>query len=310
MASTSTLRFIPTLTPRTRTLVAGLGVALLAGCASIPEEPPQSPRKENIYAVTDSNKLINFNAGVPGKILSSKAISGLQPGEEIAGIDYRVAKGVLYALGKTGTAGRVYTLDVATGKATLVGSGPFAIPLDAEEFGFDFNPTVDRIRLVHNRGLNARLHPDTGAAVDSNANEPGLQTDGPLAFAKSDVYAGKTPSVMAAGYTYNKQNDKITTNFAVDGKLDLLLTQGTREGSVPAVSPNTGQLFTVGKIGAGEAVRVSFDISDVSNAAYGAFTSAAGKPSRWYAIDLATGKGTFLGTIAAGEGIRGVAIEP
>lgn len=293
-----------------KAFAAALGLALLAGCASLPDEPAQTPRKENIYAVTASNKLINFNAGVPGKVLSSKDITGLQPGEEIAGIDYRVAKGVLFALGKTGTVGRLYTLDVATGKATLVGSGPFAIALDAEEYGFDFNPTVDRIRLVGSNGLNARLHPDTGAAVDSNPNEPGLQTDGKLGFAASDINAGKTPAVMAAGYTYNKQNDKITTNYAVDGKNDLLLMQGSKEGATPAISPNSGQLFTVGKIGAGEAVRVSFDISDVSNSAFGAFTAAGAKQSRWFAIDLATGKGSFLGTIAAGEVIKGIAIEP
>lgn len=283
---------------------------LLAGCASTPEEPLLAPRKENIVAVTASNQLITFNAGQPAKILSKKAVTGLQPGEEIAGIDYRVAKGVLYALGKTGTVGRLYTVDVASGKATMVGSGPFAVALDGDEFGFDFNPTVDRIRLVSNTGLNARLHPDTGAAVDANPNVDGLQTDGKLAFAATDANAGKAPAVMAAGYTYNKQNDKITTNYAVDGKLDLLVMQGSKEGTTPPVSPNTGQLFTVGKIGAGESVRVSFDIADVNNAAFGAFTKAGGKASRFYVISLDNGAGTFQGTIGGGEAVKGIAIEP
>lgn len=283
---------------------------LLAGCATTPGEPLLAPRKENIVAVTVSNQLITFNAGQPAKILSKKSLTGLQPGEEIAGIDYRVAKGVLYALGKTGTVGRLYTIDVASGKATMVGAGPFAIALEGDEFGFDFNPTVDRIRLVSSNGLNARLHPDTGAAVDANPNVDGLQTDGKLVFAATDVNAGKSPAVMAAGYTYNKQNDKITTNYAVDGKLDLLLMQGTKEGTTPPVSPNTGQLFTVGKIGAGESVRVSFDIADVNNAAFGAFTRAGANASRFYVISLENGAGTFQGTIGGGEAVKGIAIEP
>jgi hypothetical protein len=284
--------------PGLRAILLCVPVLALAvtGCASTAEEPLLPPRKENIVAVTVSNQLITFNAGQPAKILSKKAVTGLQPGEDIAGIDYRVAKGVLYALGKTGTTGRLYTIDVASGKATMVGSGPFAVALEGSEFGFDFNPTVDRIRLVSDTGLNARLHPDTGAAVDANPNVEGLQTDGRLTFAASDANAGKAPAVMGAGYTYNKQNDKITTNYAVDGKLDLLVMQGTREGATPAVSPNTGQLFTVGRIGAGEAERVSFDI--------------AGKSSRFYLINLETGAGTFQGTIGGGEAVKGIAIEP
>jgi hypothetical protein len=32
--------------------------------------------------------------------------------------------------------------------ATQVGSGTFLVPLQGSSFGFDFNPTVDRIRIV------------------------------------------------------------------------------------------------------------------------------------------------------------------
>ena len=44
----------------------------------------------------------------------------------------------------------------------------FAPLLDGTEFGVDFNPQVDRLRVVSNSGQNLRLHPDTGAvaAVD------------------------------------------------------------------------------------------------------------------------------------------------
>ena len=116
--------------------------------------------------------------------------------------------------------------------------------------------------------------------------------------------------VMAAAYTYNKTNDKITTNYAVDGKLDMLLTQGTREGVAPAVSPNTGQLFAVGRLNVGEAARVSFDIADVTGAAFIAVTKTGDKESKFYLVNLETGAAAFHGTIAAGEIVKGISVEP
>lgn len=284
-------------------------VAAAVGCASAVPEPDLPPRKEVFLAVTASNQLLSFNAGQPRKILSKKPLVGLQSGESIQGIDFRMSKGVLYALGSVNGQGRLYTIDTATGRATQVGS-PLAVALEGEEFGFDFNPTVDRIRVVSNTGQNLRLHPDLGTVVDSDPNQPGLQLDAKLAFDAADSNAGKPARVMAAAYSYNKVNDKITTNFAIDGQLDLLLTQGSREGLTPPVSPNTGRLFTVGKLGVGPAQRVSFDITDTTNTGFAAFTRAGAGDSKFYLINLETGAATFLGTIGGGETVKGIAFEP
>lgn len=278
--------------------------ALLAACASQPMEPLGPPAKEMIYAVTAANQLVQFNAGQPQKTLSSKALTGLAAGDTLLGIDYRVAKGQLFGLGASG---QLYRLDTKTGAASPVGT-PSALPKDgAREWGFDFNPTVDRIRVVNDAGHNLRLHPDTGAIVDANPNEPGVQLDGRLAYDAADANAGKTPAVVAAGYTYNKDNDKITTNYALDGRQGTLVHQGSKEGVQPAVSPNTGRLFTVGSLGIGSFERATLDISDVSNTAYAAITS--GGTSAWYRVDLATGRATRIGTITAGT-VVGAAIEP
>ena len=166
---------------------------------------------------------------------------------------------------------------------------------------------VDRIRVVNDAGHNLRLHPDTGALVDGNPNEAGVQPDGRLAYDAADTNAGKAPAIVAAGYTYNKDNDKITTNYALDGRQGVLVHQGTKEGVQPAVSPNTGRLYTVGPLGVGPFDKATLDISDVSNAAYSAIT--AGGKSIWYRIDLATGKATRIGTVAGGP-VVGTAIEP
>ncbi|MBT9456298.1 MAG: DUF4394 domain-containing protein [Burkholderiaceae bacterium] len=295
--------------PHRRLALPGLSLAtiatvsLMAACAT--PETMGPPAKEMIYAVTSSNKLLQFNAGQPQKLLSSKALTGLAAQERLLGIDYRVARGQLFALGASG---QLYRINTADGNVSPIGT-PSALPRDgATEWGFDFNPTVDRIRVVNDAGFNLRLHPDTGAIVDGNADQPGVQFDGKLAYDAGDASAGKTPAVVAAGYTYNKTNDKITTNYALDGKQGSLVHQGTREGVMPAVSPNTGRLYTVGSLGLGSFERATLDISDLSNAAYTAISSGA--RSSWYRIDLATGKATLIGTVAGGEAVVGAAIEP
>ncbi len=173
---------------------------VLFGCASMPSENMGPERAEKAVAVTASHQLIKFNAGQPQKILASIAIKGLQPGEVILGIDYRVVKDTLYALGSSG---RLYTLNEDTAQLTQVGTAPFAVKLDGTQFGFDFNPTVDRIRVDSHTSQNLRLHPDTGAVVDSNPNAEGVQIDAPLAFAAVDANASKKASVVGAAYSYN-----------------------------------------------------------------------------------------------------------
>ncbi|MDG0856981.1 DUF4394 domain-containing protein [Roseateles puraquae] len=276
----------------------------LAGCATTPNETVGPPAKEFIDAVSTGNQLVRFNAGQPQKLLSSRPLTGLAAGDTLIGVDYRVAKGQLFGLG---TSGQLYRIDTRTAAASPVGA-PNALPREgATEWGFDFNPTVDRIRVVNDAGFNLRLHPDTGAIVDGDPNQPGVQFDGRLAYDPADANAGKAPGIVAAGYTYNKDNDKITTNYALDGRLGLLVHQGSKEGAQPVVSPNTGRLYTVGSLGIGSFQRATLDISDVSNTAYSAVTT--GQKSVWYRIDLATGRATRIGTVA-GEALVGAAIEP
>src|ERR1041384_839244 len=116
----------------------------------------------NIYALTVGNRLLTFNSSMPSMIVNNVAITGLQAGEILRGIDIRPANGQLYGVGSTS---RLYTINPQTGAATQVGSAPFTPALSGTEFGFDFNPTVDRIRLVSDTGQNLRLNPDTGAVA-------------------------------------------------------------------------------------------------------------------------------------------------
>ena len=286
-----------------RLSIAALVLASLAACSTM--TPAGAERAEKAIAVTASNKLLKFNAGQPGRILATLNITGLQPGETLLGIDFRVAKDQLYGLGSSG---RLYTIDEDTAVASAVGA-PFAVNLEGTQFGFDFNPTVDRIRVVSSTGQNLRLHPDTGAVVDSNPALEGVQTDGKLAFAAGDVNFGKSPLTVGAAYSYNKADTKVTTNFALDAATGTLVTQGSREGITPAVSPNTGQLFTVGSLGV-TFNNASFDIQALSDVAFAALNGDSTSSSRWVMIDLKTGAAKMLGTVGGGERVVGVAMEP
>jgi hypothetical protein len=280
---------------------------LLSGCATPGLEPLASPeRREVAVAVTASQHLIRFNAARPDRLLSRVALSGLQPGEQVLGIDFRAKNDTLYALGSSG---RLYTLDAETGAAMAV-AGPLAVPLRGPGIGFDFNPTVDRIRVVGDSGQNLRLHPDTGAVVDAKPDVPGIQIDGTLAYAADDRHTGRKPSVVAAAYSYNKADPTITTNFAIDAATGSLVMQGSREGTLPVVSPNTGRLATVGLLGAGPFSDASFDIHVITDVGFAALTAAGARVSRWVLVDLHTGRARALGLIGGGEAVRGVALEP
>lgn len=292
-----------------RTLTLALSALALASCTTPPVEPadpPEGPlQRETVYGLTDQHELLRFNAGQPRRILDRKPLQGLTAGDAVVGIDYRVARGVLYALTRSGA---LYTVDTATGRLTRVGSSPIGLTLPEGAYGVDFNPVADRIRVVSGR-FNLRLHPDTGAAVDFDPATPGLQPDPELHYAAGDASAGRLPDVVAAGYTYNKTDDRLTTNYALDRAAGTLVMQGSREGLTPVVSPNTGRLTTVGPLGLGPLADASLDIADVSGVALAGLRRAGGA-ARLYRIDLGSGRATLVGTIGDGKPLRGLAIEP
>jgi hypothetical protein len=280
---------------------------LLAACATGSKDTIGPPAKEVVVAVTADNRLIRFNAGQPQRLLSSLALRGLKPGEQVLGIDFRVARNQLYLLASSG---QLYRVKVEQGELEPIGA---AVPLPVAgsgEWGFDFNPTVDRIRVVNSHGSNLRRHQDTGVQVDGDANLAGIQGDAGLHFDPQDRNAGQRAEVVAAAYTYNKDDEKLTTNYAIDAARGLLLMQGSREGRQPVVSPNSGRLFTVGSLGLKPFTRAQFDISDVRNEAYLAVNGQGDSGDTLLRVDLEKGSAKRIGAVAGGVQLRGLAIEP
>lgn len=286
-------------------LRAVIASALLASGCAVLGEREAVPRKETILAVTESHQLVRFNAGTPGLIASRKPLYGLEAGDTVAAMSYR-GPGALYALTR---GGRLYTIDTNAGTARQVGTEQLAVALEGAEFGLAFDPVVDRFRVMSDRRENLRVHPGTAAVFDTDPDEPGIQTDRRLAYAPGDPNEGQAPRIVALASTHNRE-DRVTTLFAIDSRADALVTVGTREGYASAVSPNSGKLFTVGALGLGESERTALDIAGPRGPAFAAFSRKGAKDSRLYLVDLASGGATLLGTVAAGEALRAMAVIP
>src|SRR5262249_9651875 len=142
------------------------GAMFLSSLVLLAGSPVQG--QEILIGLTATDSLIQFPSTTPGTILGTTAITGLQAGESIVRIDFRPATGGLYGIGSTS---RLYLIDPITGTASAVGP-VFVVPLSGATFGVDFNPVVDRIRIVSNTGQNIRINPNNGttAGVDPGLN--------------------------------------------------------------------------------------------------------------------------------------------
>ena len=231
---------------------------------------------ERIWGLTTTNELISFQSSNPLMATGPMAISGLGAGVTLMGIDFRPATGTLYGLGSNS---QLYSINTMTGAAMAIGS-PFSTAISGTSFGFDFNPTVDRIRITSNTGQNLRAHPDTGAIAF---------VDGSLAYNAGDVNFGQPAGIVASAYTNNFAGTTTTTLFNLDAVLDTLVKQDP---------PNAGGLTTIGATGVDITNLSGFDISTQGNA-YVAI-ERGGVPSWLYTIDLNTGAMTLVGEIGAG----------
>ena len=264
-------------------------VALVAGLALgvWPAPHAHAASGSTIFAITTANTLLRFDSAAPGTILSTTAVSGLQVGENILGIDFRPASGQLFGLGSTS---RLYTLDLTSGVATQVGAAPFAPALSGTDFGFDFNPVVDRVRVVSDADQNLRLNPSTGALA---------ATDTALAYAAGDPNAGANPNTVGAAYTNSFAGASVTTLYGIDSNLDILTIQNP---------PNNGTLNTIGSLGFNTSGAVGFDIATAGTAF--AALSVSGLAGL-FTVNLATGAATPIGSIGTGaRAIRDIAVAP
>lgn len=252
-------------------------VTFVALCAGFTERVKAEP----IIAINNSNILIRFDSALPGTVTTS-AVTGLMAGDQLFGIDYRPANGVLYglALNASGTS-RLYTLNPMTGAATLastLSTGVSGVP------GIDFNPTVDRLRVVTENEQNLRVNVDTGAVTVDLPLNPG------------------NPMITGAAYSNNFAGATSTTLYVIDAASDTLMIQNP---------PNDGTLVAVGGLGLNTSNFIGFDISGLTGTAYAALVTS--NRSGFYTINLTTGAATLVGNIGGPNDVflvRGIAALP
>src|SRR5688572_11355356 len=249
----------------------------------------QKTAASDFFALTDNNMVVRFSGGNTVKEMGAVALSGLASGELMLAMDFRPATGQLYGVSNMS---RIYVINQHTGVTTVIGASAFSPAINGTQVGFDFNPTVDRIRLVTNTTQNLRLNPETGqvAAIDGNLN-PNM------------------PEVTAVAYTNSMAGASSTTLYDIDVKTDKLYIQNP---------PNSGGLVEVGRLNVQTVGEAGFDISPDNSMALavlfgrGGGTTNQGQASpgnsyRFYSIDLATGKATNIGN--TDRNLIGVAIS-
>src|SRR5262249_17020304 len=148
-----------------------------------------------------------------------------------------------YGLGLNGSSVRLYRIS-PTGAATQIGAD-ISVPQSTgatlgTSWGLDFNPVVDRIRVVSTGRDNFRLNPDTGALVVDVALSSGYQ-------------------ITAIAYDRSFFGASASTLFGIDFLADKLVMIGGVDG-VP--SPNGGVVTEIGSMGVVTAVPATegFDV--------------------------------------------------
>ncbi|MVN78526.1 DUF4394 domain-containing protein [Hymenobacter sp. HMF4947] len=239
--------------------------------------------------------LVTFSATAPGTFTATVPITGFTAGQAIVGIDVRPNTGELFALGynPTGTQAQLYVLNRTTGVATAVGAAlTLNLGTTTSRIGFDFNPTVDRIRVTSAARTNFRLNPNNGALA---------ATDGTLTYATADANTSQTPGVGSSAYTNSYIGSTATTLYNLDEANSRLVTQAP---------PNDGTLNTVGALGiATNGVSQASDLDIYYNASTGTnvaylttaiSTSTTAATSTLYTVNLTTGAATAVGALGTG----------
>ncbi len=266
-----------------------LAVAALAACGSSDDDQPVPPVAVPVavgdtVALTVSGSVLSFDRATPATLKGSIAVSGLLPTEKLVGLDVRPADGLLYALSNQA---RLYTLNAATGVATFkvalaaaAGDDNPYTALTGSQFGVDFNPVADRLRVVSDTGLNLRIDVTTGATT----------TDG--------VINGAAAAITASAYTNAVAGTTSTQLYGLDAAAGQVYLQDP---------PNNGTLTAPMALGGTFAGANGFDIDARNNTAYAALTSAGS--TALYTVPLTAGStATRIGTIGTGEALTGMAL--
>ena len=294
----------------------GLGVVPAGASAMLQDQPVIAAQTlTQFYILTEDNRIVTANSADPTQLGTPIPVNGLTVGDSLVAIDVRPQNGRLYGLGYNATAGsvRLYHISPTNGVAVPLGpigsfvatDGVTPILIAGTRFGLDFNPTVDRARVVTNTGFNFRINPNNGLLVDGNADAaaPGTQPDGNI--------NGGTTTVDETAYTNNAPNMTVTTQYTIDPATDRLYIQnppnnGTQTAGLPITLDGAPVDFFSAN---GFDIPPGVDVATANAPATGTAFAALGNGTsvQLHSIELSTGAATLLGT-PPGISVRGLAV--
>jgi hypothetical protein len=193
-------------------------------------------------------------------------------------------------LGTRGGAGNfpnlLYKIDPSTGIALNAAEVP---PLNGFSFGFDFDPVVDRARVIAETNQNFLANPVGSSWI--------VLPD--VFYAPADPNFGVDPNVVDIAYTNNFPGAAATQLFGIDTGLDVLVS----------INQATGALTTVGPLGVNVVAAGGFDVSGRTGTAYAALQPVGSSQSSLFTINLGTGAATAVGQIDGGIVISAMTVQ-
>ncbi|MES3040335.1 MAG: DUF4394 domain-containing protein [Pseudomonadota bacterium] len=258
-------------------IAVSTGLAACGGNAPILSTPVSAA---NAYLLTSNNRIIGVDlddleyarsVAPVAQATTAGTVGALDPSEEILDIDYRNSEGQLYALtrtilGSTVTA-RIVTIAPASGALARVSTLTGVTLSASDTYSIDFNPAVDRLRIISSSGRNIKVNVLTGAAsMDSDINPVIAQTG----VAYTDTFtAGSTAGRTTLLFGLDSATDKIYTINPSSGALSAGVTLGIDTTKIsgfdidPSAQRGGVAILTV----AGQAQVYTINTQAVSNAA-------------------------------------------
>lgn len=265
------------------------------GLVSLGFVAPASAQQSAFAIGNGGSNLLRFQTNTPGAAVVGPAFNLNGQNTFLDAIDFRPLNGQLY--GYQDLTDSLYTVNINTGALSLVASGTGASATNTQQLGIDFNPTVDRVRVVTDSGQNLVYDPNT-------SNPPTVNV--PLFYAPGDVGNNTLggPLIIDNAYSNNIANAGLpTTQYGIDYGRDTLVI----------INNNAGTLFTVGNLGVDTDFYTGFDIftgPTGTNSAYAILGN--GLLSSFYSINLGTGAATLIGSFASSlnQQIYSLAVVP
>ncbi|MGP4002221.1 DUF4394 domain-containing protein [Streptomyces sp. 8N706] len=259
--------------------VASAVAALVVGAPSNGWAQAQADSLRAFGISSDGTLMATFTTDRPQVLDWVRVVTGLSGDTALIGIDFRVQNGLMYGVGNQGGIYTIKTPPVTT-DVVVTKVSQLRVPLYGTNFGVDFNPAADRLRVISDNGQNLRHNLADGTTVEDTTLTTPPAT-------------GPTRGVTAAAYTNNDVNaETATTLFDINTATDQAVIQS------PA---NNGTLAPTGALGVDAGLNAGFDIfSNLTNgkttsvSAFATLASASGSATL-YSVNLFTGATAGVG---------------